>query len=150
MNFSRTDSIQGLRSRFQVGDFYNVVDIARKGKFGEEYKEEVEFIMFRSLISLGKADEVKNTLNSSTDALPHLLTSRLLALFYLSKNSNEERNTIIEQFTKAKLNPKYNQSLTFHLGEASVFINEGKYEEALNSLDQVENNLEVFEIYLKF
>jgi hypothetical protein len=134
MSSSSTDSLLGLRSRFQIGDFTGVVEAITKGKFGEECKEELETILFRSMISLGNSQDVLKSLNPSTDSIPHLLAMRLLAEYYKPSATPASCQAVIEQLSKAEAVAKYAQSIYFRIAQASILIADEKYEQALQAL----------------
>lgn len=143
----KNEVVHNIRTRFQVGDFKYVIESQKKGRFGEDIKDEMQFLMYRSMISIGQAENVLKSIDNSQDLPPHLISARYLAEYYLPAGKDEDRNKVLESMKEAEKNPVLSQSLYFRIAHATVLMSECKFEEALKILfDAHTETLEMFVI----
>lgn len=134
MSSSKKDSLHTLRTRFQTGDYQYILDAHTKNQFPEEPKDELSFLLYRSMINLGKAEEVLAELPKTDDLPPHLVSARYLASYYVSSASQEDRSAVVASMQQNKDVPQYSQSLYFHIAYSVILMNEERFEDALSYL----------------
>ncbi|KAH7817269.1 Coatomer subunit epsilon (CopE) [Monocercomonoides exilis] len=130
------ESISALRSRFHIGDFTNVIESSKRGKFGEELREEVNVMMYRSMISLGQAQEVLSMLSASDKNAPQLILLKSLAAYFVKTATDEDRKAIVEQFSEFDSDPQIKETVHYPLIASCIFLNEDMYETAYRILKE--------------
>ena len=134
MSSGSNSALHSIRTHFQTGDYNYLFKLQKEGRVPSEGKEEFMFLLYRSMISTGKSDQVLKEIPSSEDLPEHLLSSRLLASYYLPTGTDSDRAQVVNQLKQLENNPQCSQSLFFHIVEAIILINEENYESALECL----------------
>jgi hypothetical protein len=145
-----SSSLHTLRNKFFVGDYKAVISIIEVGKFGNDVKEEIETIKYRSLLNTNKIQQILDDIPSSEEQ-PHLKAIRILGEYVLPSSTDDFRKSILEKLNREENIVRNSQSPVFRIVQSTILTSEDDLEKAYKVLTLIPTEtLEMFNLVMLF